>query len=204
MVERSHTEIVGRLTVEPGVTFVRPSNSRIHMDFLVKGDTLGDANDGDMVLLKITEQPSRRHPPVGHIVEVLGQHLEAGMEIDVALRSHGIPFEWPKAVQKAVSGFKTAPDAKDIEGRRDIRELPLVTIDGEDARDFDDAVYCEKTDSGWRLFVAIADVSHYVQPDSPLDQEAIQRGTSVYFPEQVVPMLPEELSNGLCLSLIHI
>jgi len=198
VVERAHTDVVGRLTIEPGVTFVRPSNNRIHMDFLVQGDDLGDARDGDMVLLKITEQPSRRHPPVGRIVEVLGQHLEAGMEIDVALRSHGIPFEWPKAVQDQVSGFKSAPDKNDIEGRRDITKLPLVTIDGEDARDFDDAVYCEKNEDGWRLYVAIADVSHYVQPGSPLDKEATQRGTSVYFPEQVVPMFPEVLSNGLC------
>jgi len=184
--------------IEPGVTFVRPENKRLTRDFLVDADSIGEAKHGDMVIMEIVEQPSRRHPPVGRIIEVMGQHLQAGMEIDVALHNHSIPYLWPEAVEKQVDGFKSEPGKKDKLGRRDITHLPLVTIDGEDARDFDDAVYCEPTDGGWRLYVAIADVSHYVTPDSALDNEAVRRGTSVYFPQRVIPMLPETLSNGLC------
>jgi len=198
VVERAHSELVGRLAVEPGVTFVRPENKRLTRDFLVDADSIGEAKHGDMVIMEIVEQPSRRHPPVGRIIEVMGQHLQAGMEIDVALHNHSIPYLWPEAVEKQVDGFKSEPGKKDKLGRRDITHLPLVTIDGEDARDFDDAVYCEPTDGGWRLYVAIADVSHYVTPDSALDNEAVRRGTSVYFPQRVIPMLPETLSNGLC------
>ena len=198
VVERAHTELVGRLAIEPGVTFVRPENKRLTRDFLVDADSLGKAQHGDMVLLEIVEQPSRRHPPVGRIIEVIGQHLQAGMEIDVALHNHSIPHLWPDAVEKQVAKFKSAPGKKDKLDRRDITHLPLVTIDGADARDFDDAVYCEPTEGGWRLYVAIADVSHYVTPGSALDEEAVRRGTSVYFPERVIPMLPETLSNGLC------
>lgn len=198
VVERAHSTLVGRLAIESGVVFVRPENNRIHLDFLVDAHSIGNARHGDMVVLEVTEQPTRKHPPVGRIVSILGQHLEPGMEIDVALHNHGIPFEWPKAVEKQAAKFGDAPGAGDKTDRRDITRLPLVTIDGEDARDFDDAVYCERSDSGWRLYVAIADVSHYVTPDSAIDREALKRGTSVYFPEQVVPMLPETLSNGLC------
>ncbi len=200
VVERAHKTLVGRLIVEPGVVFVRPENNRIHLDFLVDAQSLGDAQNGDMVVIDIVEQPTRKHPPVGRIISVLGQHLEPGMEIDVALHNHGIPYEWPGAVTKQASRFGDKPGERDKDDRRDVTRLPLVTIDGEDARDFDDAVYCERADDGkgWRLYVAIADVSHYVQPDSPIDSEALLRGTSVYFPEHVVPMLPETLSNGLC------
>jgi len=198
VLERAHQEMVGRLVIEPGVTFVVPDNNKIHMDVLVDADSVGEARHGDVVVIDIVEQPSRKHPPVGKIVRVLGEHLEAGMEIEVALHSHGIPFEWPDAVDKQTAKFKSKPGKKDMQGRRDITALPLVTIDGEDARDFDDAVYCEPTESGYRLYVAIADVSHYVVPGTPLDTEAQRRGTSVYFPEHVVPMLPEALSNGLC------
>ncbi len=198
VVERAHQRIVGQLVVESGVTFVVPDNKRIHLDILVAADSLGDASNGDIVVVEIIEQPSRKHPPVGRVVEVLGEHLQAGMEIDVALHNYGIPSEWPIEVDKQTAKFKSKPGKKDKHNRRNISDLPLVTIDGEDARDFDDAVYCEKTATGWRLYVAIADVSHYVKVGTPLDDEAQKRGTSVYFPEQVVPMLPEVLSNGLC------
>ena len=198
VVERANHSVVGRFMVEKGVVFIAPSNKRIHQDVHISPDKTMNANQGDMVVAEIDEQPTKRHPPVGRIVEVLGQHLEAGMEIDVALRSHDIPFQWPEDVERQAAGFSTDVQDKDKTYREDVRDLPLVTIDGIDARDFDDAVYCEKTAKGWRLLVAIADVAHYVQPDSPLDKEAQSRGTSVYFPGRVVPMLPEVLSNGLC------
>lgn len=135
----------------------------------------------------------------GTVVEVLGDHLDPGLEIDVAIRSHGIPWEWPDAVLDEAGHLESEPREEDKKHRIDLRKLAFVTIDGEDARDFDDAVYCEQHDDGsWRLWVAIADVSHYVRPDSALDEEAALRGNSVYFPERVVPMLPEALSNGLC------
>lgn len=198
VLERANTRVVGRLVIDQGVTYIQPDNKRIHLNLLIPPRDAGDASNGDMVVAEIVEQPSRRNPPVGRIVEVLGEHLTPGMEIDVAIHSHGIPSEWPADVIKQTSKYKDTVSAKDIKNRRDVRDLPLVTIDGADARDFDDAVYCEKTETGWRLFVAIADVSHYVKPGSALDNEAQNRGTSVYFPGRVVPMLPEELSNGLC------
>jgi len=200
VVERANQSLVGRLIIEHGVAFVSPDNKRIHQDLMIQPDALQGAVDHDIVVAEIVEQPTVRQPPVGRVVEVLGEHLQPGMEIDVALRSHGIPSEWPDPVQEQAGGFSTEVDEADKGGgRRDVRDLPLVTIDGADARDFDDAVFCERTEAGgWRLLVAIADVAHYVRPGSALDDEAIKRGTSVYFPGRVVPMLPEVLSNGLC------
>ena len=198
VVDRANHTIVGRLQEEKGVIVISPDNKRIHLDLLIPPDQQGDAVHGDIVVAEIVEQPTRRHPPIGKVIEVLGKHMEPGMEIDMSLRSHDIPFEWPDAVTEQADGFSTDVSPVDKMGRKDVTRLPLVTIDGADARDFDDAVYCEKTNNGWRLLVAIADVAHYVQPDSPLDLEAVARGTSVYFPGRVVPMLPEVLSNGLC------
>jgi len=186
------------LQEEKGVIVISPDNKRIHLDLLIPPDQQGDAVHGDIVVAEIVEQPTRRHPPIGRVKEVLGKHMEPGMEIDMSLRSHDIPFEWPDAVTEQADSFSTEVSPVDKMGRKDVTRLPLVTIDGADARDFDDAVYCEKTNTGWRLLVAIADVAHYVQPDTPLDVEAVARGTSVYFPGRVVPMLPEVLSNGLC------
>jgi len=198
IVERANLTVVGRLHNEKGAPFIAPDNKRLTHDVLVPPTELAGAAPGDMVMAEIIEQPSRRHPPVGKIIEVLGQHLDAGLEIDVALRSHGIPCEWPDEV--ADTARKLSPEVLEDDklGRKDVRRLPLVTIDGADARDFDDAVFCERTKSGYRLVVAIADVAHYVKPGEPLDTEALTRGTSVYFPGRVVPMLPEALSNGLC------
>ncbi|MDH5437059.1 MAG: ribonuclease R, partial [Gammaproteobacteria bacterium] len=151
-----------------------------------------------IVEVHIDTQPTFRSQPVGHITEILGDHMAPGMEIDVAIRSFDLPQVWSVEVNQEVKKLPDKVLDEDKQGREDIRDLPLVTIDGEDARDFDDAVYCEKQGSGWRLLVAIADVSHYVKPDTALDASANERGTSVYFPERVIPMLPEELSNGLC------
>ncbi len=198
VVERANQSLVGRLVIEHGVSFVSPDNKRIHQDLMLPPDALGGGKAGDIVVAEIVEQPTVRQPPVGRVVEVLGAHLQPGMEIDIALRSHGIPTDWPDAVQDEAAGLSTDVEERAKEGRHDVRDLPLITIDGADARDFDDAVWCERTDKGWRLLVAIADVAHYVRPGSALDDEAQNRGTSVYFPGRVVPMLPEVLSNGLC------
>lgn len=198
VVERANKSLVGRISIDRGTVVVLPDNKRIHQDLLIAPGELADASDGDMVVAEIIEQPTRRHQPVGKIVEVLGQHLRPGMEIDVSLHSHGIPVEWSDEVIDQAAGFSTIVDEKAAKGRKDVRDLSLITIDGADARDFDDAVWCERLDKGWRLFVAIADVAHYVSQGSPLDKEAVERGTSVYFPGRVVPMLPEVLSNGLC------
>ncbi|GAL38159.1 3'-to-5' exoribonuclease RNase R [Vibrio maritimus] len=154
---------------------------------------------GNVVVVEVTDRGSRSRGMMGQVVEVLGENMAPGMETQIAIRTHQIPHEWPDEVEKQVKQFGEFVPEEAKEGRVDLRELPLVTIDGEDARDFDDAVYCERKKSGgWRLWVAIADVSYYVRPNTPLDKEAIVRGNSVYFPSQVVPMLPEVLSNGLC------
>ncbi len=198
VLERANSQLVGRYEEERGVYFVAPDNKRIHQTLLIPAPGRGKAKPGDMVIAEIVEQPTRRHPPVGRITEVLGQHLKPGMETDVAIASYDIPFHWPDSVEAAVRDISPTVSEADSEGRRDVRKLPLVTIDGADARDFDDAVFAEPRPDGWKLYVAIADVSHYVQPDTELDKEAQNRGTSVYFPSRVVPMLPEVLSNGLC------
>ena len=198
VVERANATLVGRLVIEHGVAFLSPDNRKIHQDLMLASDALGGAKHGDMVVGEILEQPTHRQPPMGRIVEILGEHLDAGMEIDVALRSAGIPDTWPDDVVAEADKIPAEVEERAKVGRKDLRGVPLVTIDGLDARDFDDAVWCERSGKGWRLIVAIADVAHYVRPDSPLDREAVNRGTSVYFPGRVVPMLPESLSNGLC------
>ena len=198
VVERANLSLVGRLSIDRGTVVVLPDNKRIHQDLLIAPGELGNAQDGDMVVAEIIEQPTLRHQPVGRISEVLGQHLRPGMEIDVALHSHGIPAQWPDDVLEQAASFSTTVPDKAAKGRTDVRDTSLITIDGADARDFDDAVWCEQTKDGWRLLVAIADVAHYVDVGSALDAEAVERGTSVYFPGRVVPMLPEVLSNGLC------
>ncbi|WP_332102821.1 ribonuclease R [Kineobactrum salinum] len=175
-----------------------PDNSRLNHRILIPPQAKGKARSGQIVTAEITDYPTRHLGAKGHIVEVLGDHLDPGLEIDVAIRSHNIPHEWPEAVLKEAGSLESEPREEDKQHRADLRNMGFVTIDGEDARDFDDAVYCEKRLRGWRLWVAIADVSHYVRPGSALDDEAAIRGNSVYFPEQVVPMLPEALSNGLC------
>ncbi|UCV16404.1 ribonuclease R [Quatrionicoccus australiensis] len=198
--ERANTRVVGRVFVEHGVVFVVPENKRIAQDILVSTEKKGKIKPvaGQVVMVDIIEQPSKYSKPIGCISEVLGNYADPGMEIEIALRKHDLPFEFSKA---ALAENKALPDKvkkSDLAGREDLRELPLVTIDGETARDFDDAVFCEKKGRGWRLVVAIADVSHYVKPGMALDKEAMERGNSVYFPRRVIPMLPEKLSNGIC------
>ena len=198
VIERGTSEIVGRLRDESGISFVVPDNPRIGHRVLVPRDRLEEAKPGQVVLVKLIEQPSRTAQPLGHVTRVLGEHAAPGMETEIAIHSHGLPFEFPDEAIKEAERFGAAVSAAAKRGREDIRDLPLVTIDGEDARDFDDAVWCEAVRGGWRLIVAIADVATYVSPDSALDREAQHRGTSVYFPNRVLPMLPEALSNGLC------
>ncbi|TQV67275.1 ribonuclease R [Exilibacterium tricleocarpae] len=195
-----HThQVVGRLVTDHDIQFVRPDNARLGHDILIPPKQHRDAASGQFVVVEITQQPQRDSWPVGRVLEVLGDHMAPGMEIDVAIRSHGIPHLWPADVQAEAARLPAEVVAGDKKKRIDLRQLPLVTIDGEDARDFDDAVYCERRKTGgWRLLVAIADVSHYVQVNSALDREAQVRGNSVYFPDHVIPMLPEALSNGLC------
>jgi ribonuclease R len=196
----SHTQrLVGRLHSERGIYFLRADNPRIFQDILIAPEDTMGAKKGQFITVEIIDHPFASKFPTGKIVEVLGEHLAPGMEIDVAIRSHAIPYAWPADVVSEAAVLPSVVMEADKRHRVDLRKLPLVTIDGEDARDFDDAVYCEKKKSGgWRLYVAIADVSHYVAVDSALDQEAVVRGNSVYFPDYVVPMLPEALSNGLC------
>ncbi|MGB5260466.1 MAG: ribonuclease R [Gammaproteobacteria bacterium] len=198
VLKRNTHSLVGRFFNERGVQFVSPDSKRMPLDVAIPNGEDGGAVDGQIVSVEIIEQPSRRSPPVGRVAEVLGDHMAPGMEIDIAIRSHDVPQAWPPAVAEEISGLAGEVPAQAKRGREDLRDIPLVTIDGADARDFDDAVFCERTTGGWRLLVAIADVSHYVKPDTALDREAFERGNSVYFPERVIPMLPEVLSNGLC------
>ncbi len=198
ILERGSEQVVGRIRVEDGVGVLTPDNKRIAHDILIPPDGLGDAGDDQIVVVRIRPQASRKARLRGEVVEVLGEHMAPGMEIDIAIRAHGLPFGWPDEVTAAADRLGTRVPAAARKGRLDLRSKPLVTIDGADARDFDDALFCEEMEGGWRLWVAIADVSHYVAKDEALDREARNRGTSVYFPEQVIPMLPEVLSNGLC------
>jgi ribonuclease R len=198
VLERANKRLVGRLFMEGEIAYVVPDNKRIPHEILIPPQQLSNAKPGQIVTVDIIEQPSKHRPPVGAVASVLGDHMAPGMEIEVAINANGIPHEWPAEVLQDVAGYREEVAAQDKAGRLDVRDKPLVTIDGEDAKDFDDAVYCEALGSGWRLYVAIADVSHYVKSGSALDKEAYNRGNSVYFPQRVIPMLPEVLSNGLC------
>jgi len=195
---RANQRVVGRLHSERGVQFVVAENKRISQELLVPpGDAL-TAKPGQVVVAEIIEQPAKHAQPIVRVVEVLGNYADPGMEIEIALRKHDLPHVFPRAVEKACGEFTGKVTPQDAAGREDLRKLPLVTIDGETAKDFDDAVYCEPHGKGFRLVVAIADVSYYVKHGDALDAEARSRGNSVYFPRRVIPMLPEILSNGLC------
>lgn len=198
VLERNTRTVAGRLYLESGVGFVVPDSKRLSKDIIIPSSAIREAEQGQMVVVEILDQPTKRTPPIGRILEVLGDHMGPGMETDLAIRTHSIPVDWPDEVTQQIQSLSTEVAEDDKQGRVDLRSLPLVTIDGADARDFDDAVYCEPKAKGWRLLVAIADVSHYVKPGSALDKEARVRGNSVYFPDRVIPMLPEALSNGLC------
>ena len=215
--ERANTEVVGRVFDEYGVRYVVPEDRRLHTRIVIAPETPANGGagkrlrkpkagetavqPGQVVIAEILEQPGKRTLPVGRIKEVLGNYADPGMEIEIALRKHDLPFEFPKAViDEAARLPEEVVVDKDLGKREDLRDIPLVTIDGETAKDFDDAVFAEALPKGkgWRMIVAIADVSHYVRPGSPLDVEAEARGNSVYFPRRVIPMLPEKISNGLC------
>ncbi|MDX8379723.1 MAG: ribonuclease R [Gallionella sp.] len=195
---RANNRVVGRLHEEHGIQFVVAENRRITQDILVAAGESAGAKAGQVVLLDIVQHPNKHAQPIGRIVQILGNYADPGMEIEIALRKHDLPYEFPNDVARQAKAIPPVVVPEDGAGREDIRHLPLVTIDGETARDFDDAVYCEPEKGGYRLVVAIADVSHYVQANDALDREAILRGNSVYFPRRVIPMLPEALSNGLC------
>ena len=198
VLEHATNRLVGRLYEEHGIQFVVAENRRISQDILVAPGEHGGAKAGQVVILEILQQPSKHAQPIGRIVQVLGNYADPGMEIEIALRKHDLPHEFPAKTRRQAQNTPSQVLPEDYDGREDLRALPLVTIDGETARDFDDAVYCEPVSAGFRLVVAIADVSHYVSPGDALDKEALDRGNSVYFPRRVIPMLPEELSNGIC------
>ncbi len=202
ILERSSSPIIGRLLQESGVWLVAPEDKRYGQDVLIPKGAMGAAQPGQVVVVELTEPPALYGQPVGRIKEVLGEIDDPGMEIEIAVRKYGVPHEFSDA---ALAQARALPDKvrpADKKHRIDLGDVPLVTIDGEDARDFDDAVYCEPAKvgrgKGWRLLVAIADVSHYVETGSAIDIDAYDRATSVYFPRRVIPMLPEKLSNGLC------
>ena len=206
IVERPPQPIIGRLLHEAGIWLVAPEDRRYGQDVLIPKAAIGAARPGQVVVVELTEPPALYGQPVGRVKEVLGEIDDPGMEIEIAVRKYGVPHEFSDA---AIGEARALPDSvqpRDRAGRVDLTDVPLVTIDGEDARDFDDAVYCQpavvtgrgKKPNGWRLLVAIADVSHYVRNGAPLDVDAYERATSVYFPRRVIPMLPEKLSNGLC------
>jgi ribonuclease R len=202
VLERGNRRIVGRLHAEHGVLFLAPEDRRIAHDILVPPAEAGKAKAGEVVTVDLIAQPSKHAQPVGRVAEVLGHYADPGMEIEIAVRKFDVPHEFSKKAMAQARGLPDSLQEEDLENRRDLRDLPFVTIDGETARDFDDAVYARREEggrnAGWRLWVAIADVSHYVRPGDALDQDARARGTSVYFPRRVIPMLPEKLSNGLC------
>ena len=203
IVERGSDTIVGRFFVERGLQFIIPNDQRISQDIFIPPDSLKKLDtvpeSGQVVVCKITQYPSKNFQPVGEVIEILGDYLAPGMEIEIAKNEFDIPSEWPAAIASETDKLPADVFGNDFPNRQDIRKLPLVTIDGSDARDFDDAVFCEKNEKDeYRLVVAIADVSHYVKTKTALDSEAWLRGNSVYFPRQVIPMLPEVLSNGLC------
>ncbi|WP_238587651.1 ribonuclease R [Caenimonas sp. SL110] len=202
IIERPPQPIIGRLLHESGVWLVAPEDKRYGQDVLIPKGATALAKAGQVVVVELTEPPSLYGQPVGRVKEVLGEIDDAGMEIEIAVRKYGVPHEFSDA---CIALSRTLPDKvrpQDKKNRVDLTDIPLVTIDGEDARDFDDAVYCEPAKvgrgKGWRLLVAIADVSNYVETGSAIDVDAYDRATSVYFPRRVIPMLPEKLSNGLC------
>jgi ribonuclease R len=198
VLERGVREVAGQFIRERGIGLVIPDNARISHRILIGKGAANNAKPGQIVVAEILDYPSHIEQATGRIVRIIGDPKQKGIATDIAIQSHAIPTEWPKAVRDEIRNYGADVPAAAKKGRVDLRKVGLLTIDGEDARDFDDAVFCERSGDGWRLLVAIADVAHYVQVDTALDKQATMRGTSVYFPDRVVPMLPEVLSNGLC------
>lgn len=205
VLEHANATVVGRFFTEHGVSFVLPDSKRLTQDISIPQEFCANAKNGQIVLVELISFPNKRTQAIGKVMHILGEHMAPGMEIQVAIHAHGIPFEWPDDVTTEVAKIPQQVNESQLKGRTDLRKLPFVTIDGEDAKDFDDAVYCyKKPKGGFQLYVAIADVSNYVAKNSALDKEAARRGNSVYFPGKVVPMLPEALSNGLCSLNPHV
>ena len=206
VLERGVTRLIGRFGFEVGIAYVAPDDKRIQRNVQIPQDATGGARDGQLVVVELTQAPDARRPPIGKVIAVLGDSLTPSLVVEAAIHGHNLPHEFPQEVLDEATAVPLVIEPAMIGNRVDLRDMPLVTIDGADAKDFDDAVYCEsnrqglrmKNRSGYRLVVAIADVSHYVRPGTPLDDEAQKRATSVYFPGFVVPMLPEKLSNGIC------
>ena len=198
VLERRLNRLIGRFTLESGISYVVPDDRRIQRNVQIPADARMGAQHGQLVVCELTTPGDAHRPPIGKVLAVLGDALTPSLVVEAAIHGHELPHEFPPAVLAEASAVPLEVTRADAEGRVDLRSLPLVTIDGEDAKDFDDAVYCEPNRDGFRLIVAIADVSHYVRPGTPLDDEAQLRATSVYFPGFVVPMLPETLSNGIC------
>jgi ribonuclease R len=198
VLERANREIVGRVYEDHGIWYLVAENKRISQDILIPADMRGKAQPGQVVVAQLIEQPSAHREALAKVVDVLGNYTDPGMEIEIALRKHDLPFEFSAAARRQAARLPETVQPADRKGRIDLTPLPLVTIDGETARDFDDAVYCERSGKDFRLIVAIADVSHYVRDGDAIDRDARERGTSVYFPRRVIPMLPEQLSNELC------
>ena len=198
VLQRANNYIVGKLFRESGISYVVPDNKRISQDILIPSLSKNKVKQGQYVVVKILHQPEKHHQPIGKISNIINDSNDVDMAVDIAIRSHELPFKWSDEINNEIHGLSENVDTNGFSDRNDYRNIPFVTIDGDDARDFDDAVFCEKYDNGWKLIVAIADVSYYVKQQSSLDKEAYLRGTSVYFPNRVIPMLPEILSNGLC------
>ncbi|MBY6187648.1 ribonuclease R [Marinobacter hydrocarbonoclasticus] len=205
IIEERSSELVCRYFNEDGIGFAVPDDARLSQDILIPEDGRAGAREGQVIVVELVKRPARHTHGIGRVKEVLGNEMAPGMEIEIALRSHDLPHQFSQALLAETAAIPDEVQEADKQGRKDLRHLPLVTIDGEDARDFDDAVFAKrKKGGGWRLYVAIADVSHYVRPGTELDNEALARGNSVYFPAQVIPMLPEKLSNGLCSLNPHV
>lgn len=204
VVAHNNDQILGRLHFEQGFAWVQPNNNRIAQDIFIPNDGLNNAQEGQIVLVEVLHRPSKRSSAIGKVIDVLGEYLAPGMEIEAAIHAHDLPNTWSDKLLSELNDIADEVTEADKAGRKDLRTLNLVTIDGEDSKDFDDAVFAKRRKKGWRLVVAIADVSHYVKEGSALDVEAFERGNSVYFPQQVIPMLPEKLSNNLCSLNPHV
>lgn len=198
VIERANQDVVGRLAIEHGVAMLVPEDKRLGASIVLQPDSLGKAKTGQVLVARIESYPNATQAAVARVTEVLGDYADSGMEIEIAVRKHHLPHQFSRECLAQAAKIPDHVTAAERKNRVDLRELPLITIDGETARDFDDAVYAEKIGRNYRLVVAIADVSHYVHPDDAIDQDALERATSVYFPRRVIPMLPENLSNGIC------
>ena len=200
IVERAQSKVVGRFYMDRGVAILEAEDKRLNQSIVLEPDSVAHfkPESGQVIVGEIETYPEQNRPAVAKIIEVLGDYADSGMEIESAVRKHHLPHQFSEACTKAAKKIPDHVRKSDLKGRVDLRDLPLVTIDGETARDFDDAVFAEKIGRNYRLVVAIADVSHYVRPDDAIDTDAQERSTSVYFPRRVIPMLPENLSNGIC------